>query len=329
MALVELYRTTGARKYLEQAQYLVDNRGYGRVSQRPFGYFVPAYHQDHLPFRQLTRLEGHAVRAVYLNSGATDIAAEREEPELRSALDRMWASMTARQMYVHGGLGPRYENEGFGPADYELPNDRAHAETCASVANFMWNWRLLLLTAQARYADLMELELYNSVLSGVSWMAKAISTRPLSDDGHHRRESGFRPPCPGNVSRCFRSCRAISTARRTRRVGATLRQQHARLTLPDGSMVELIIGRNILVSAIKIETLTPGTYDLYLRLPGCADRMVGDGQRRSGCVCLDGWRLPALRREWHATILSRLNLPMPFALWKATPMLARIIIVSR
>jgi len=188
MALVELYRTTGARKYLEQAQYLVDNRGYGRVSQRPFGYFVPAYHQDHLPFRQLTRLEGHAVRAVYLNSGATDIAAEREEPELRSALDRMWASMTARQMYVHGGLGPRYENEGFGPADYELPNDRAHAETCASVANFMWNWRLLLLTAQARYADLMELELYNSVLSGVSLDAKSYfyQTRSATMDSTPR-----------------------------------------------------------------------------------------------------------------------------------------------
>ena len=327
MALVELYRTTGERKYLAQARYLVANRGYGRVSDRPFGHFPTSYHQDHLPFHSLTRLEGHAVRAVYLNCGATDIAAERDEPELRTALDTMWDSMSSRQMYIHGGLGPRHENEGFGPNDYELPNERAHAETCASVANAMWNWRLLLLTGQARYADMMELELYNSILSGVSLDGKGyFYQNPLSDDGHHRRQEWFSTACcPGNVSRLLSELPGYFYSTTDTGVWIHLYASNsAALTLPDNSTIELTQRTNYPWSGeIRVETKTAGLYDLYLRLPGwCkAGWTVTVNQEVVGHELTDGNYLH-IRREWRAHDVVQLNLPMPVERMESHPFVA-------
>jgi DUF1680 family protein len=147
-------------------------------------------------------LAGHAVRALYLCSGAADLVLETGEQVLMNALERLWANMVRKQMYVTGGVGARYEGEAFG-RPYELPNARAYAETCAAIANVMWNWRMLQLQGNPRYADLFEWTLYNAVLPGISLNAKEYYyVNPLKDDGESRRQEWFPCACcPPNISR--------------------------------------------------------------------------------------------------------------------------------
>ena len=195
LALVELYRETREEKYLNQAALFLDRRGYGLLGSTE-------YLLDHIPFRQMEKLTGHAVRALYLCSGATDLLLETGEEQVRHALERLWENMISQQMYITGGVGARHDGEAFGQP-YELPNSRAYAETCAAIANVMWNWRMLNLNANPRYADLVEWALYNAVLPGISLDGKQyFYTNPLADDGFHRRENWFDCACcPPNVAR--------------------------------------------------------------------------------------------------------------------------------
>ena len=199
MALVELYRTTRTEAYLSLAELFLDERGRGLAGG-------DTHHIDHKPFRELTEIVGHAVRSLYLNCGATDIYMETGDREIWNALLRLWHNMTERRMYVTGGVGARYSGESFGE-DYELPNRRAYAETCAAIANVMWNWRMLLATGDARFADVMELALYNGVLSGISLDGKRyFYVNPLADRGFHRRQMWFPCACcPTNIIRIIAS----------------------------------------------------------------------------------------------------------------------------
>jgi len=199
MALVELYRLTGKRKYLELSKFFLDNRGKGLIGGSP-------YHIDHKPFRELDEIVGHAVRSVYLNCGAADLYMEIGDEKLLETLFRLWHSMTERKMYITGGVGSRYVGEAFGK-DYELPNVTAYAETCAAIANVMWNWRMLLITGEARFADVMELALYNGALVGISLNGEEyFYVNPLADRGTHRRQRWFRCACcPPNIARLLAS----------------------------------------------------------------------------------------------------------------------------
>ena len=205
MALVELFRVTGEKRYLKGAQYFIDARGHGLLG-RPYGQHEPSYSQDHAPLRDQSEVVGHAVRALYLYSGAADVYAETGEPNLLQALDRLWQNMTTRRMYVSGGLGSRYEGEAFGK-DFELPNERAYTETCAAIGSVMWNWRMLGLRGEARHADLIEHTLYNAVLPGLSLDGQNyFYQNPLADDGTHRRQPWFGCACcPPNVARLLAS----------------------------------------------------------------------------------------------------------------------------
>jgi DUF1680 family protein len=315
MALVELYRATGERRYLDQAQYFIDARGYKRLNNRPFGHQSPVYHQDHLPFRELTRLEGHAVRAVYLNCGAADVLAETGEGALREALERMWESMTARQMYINGGLGARYENEGFG-RDYELPNTRAHAETCASVASVMWNWRMLMIEPQASYADVMEHALFNTVMAGISLDGGGyFYQNPLSDDGTHRRQRWFSVACcPGNVARVLAQLPGYLYSVSDEGVWAHLyAASSAELPLPDGRIIRLRQRTDYPWSGdITFTTQTAGTYSLFLRLPGwvLGDVSLAVNDQPKALEMTAGGYI-AVRRDWQPGDTVRLSLPMP------------------
>jgi DUF1680 family protein len=163
-ALVELFRETGNRSYLELARYFVDARGHGLMA----GYGEePTYFCDRVPVRDQTSVEGHAVRAVYLGAGATDVAVELRDTELLGALTRQFADMIATKAYVTGGLGSRWDRESFGEK-YELPPDRAYAETCAAVGGVHWAWRMLLATGDPFYADVAERILHNGFAAGVS-----------------------------------------------------------------------------------------------------------------------------------------------------------------
>ncbi|MDN5346048.1 MAG: uncharacterized protein PWQ73_545, partial [Petrotoga sp.] len=141
MALVELYRETKNQKYLNLAKYFLEERGNGYAST--YRFFNPEYYIDHKPFKELDEMTGHAVRMLYLCTGATDIYLETGDEEIFSTIERLWENLVTKKMYITGGAGSRYEGESFGE-DYELPNRRAYTETCAAIASYMWNYRMFL-----------------------------------------------------------------------------------------------------------------------------------------------------------------------------------------
>jgi uncharacterized protein len=211
-ALVELFRACGDRAYLELAAQFIEQRGRRIFGADPRGH---GYFQDEVPVRAATSIVGHAVRALYLEAGITDVAIETgDTPLLDSSLVR-WQDMVASKLYITGGVGSRHKSEGFGDP-YELPPDRAYCETCAAIASIHWNWRLLLATGESRFADLLERTLYNGFaastgLDGTSF----FYSNPLQVRAEHQasdeEESGQRLPwyacacCPPNVMRLVAS----------------------------------------------------------------------------------------------------------------------------
>jgi len=162
MALVEMFRVTGERNYLDLAKFFIDQRGQRTMSG--MGSYGPEYHQDHLPVRQATEAVGHAVRQLYLASGVTDLYLETGENALFDAMLHLSDDICSTKLYITGGVGSRFDGESFGDP-YELPTDQCYCEGCASIASLMWNWRMLLATGESRFADQMEQALYNNVLS--------------------------------------------------------------------------------------------------------------------------------------------------------------------
>jgi len=203
MALVELYRTTGQTKYLEFTRYLFSGIEKDRLKLKDADM---RYMFSGKPFTSHTEFEGHAVRALYAASGATDYFTEAGDPAFKRTLDLLWTDLTTRKMYITGGVGSRSGGESFGDA-YELPSEQAYAETCASVANVMWNFRLLMLTGDARYADVLERTLYNGANSGMSLSGNLYCYRnPLASSGEKLRNPWYDTTCcPPNIERLFES----------------------------------------------------------------------------------------------------------------------------
>jgi DUF1680 family protein len=208
VGLAKLYRVTGNRKYLDIAKFFIDERGKPHPDMQdyppgPFAmYNERAYKQDQAPFVDQTRAVGHAVRAVYLYMGAADVAALSGAPGYQAALDRLWDDVTARRMYVTGGIGARGTTESFGE-DYELPNQRAYTETCAAVGNVLWGHRMFLLHGDGKYLDVLEQVLYNGFLSGVSLSGdRFFYQNPLESTGRTQRSEYFDVACcPANLAR--------------------------------------------------------------------------------------------------------------------------------
>ncbi len=183
MALVRLYEVTGEEKYLNLGKYFVDQRGV-----RPYYYDLEhpecvekgkeaelrhTYNQAHLPVRDQEEAVGHAVRAVYLYAGMADVARLTEDASLLEACERLWKSITEKKMYITGGIGATHVGEAFS-FDYDLPNDTAYAETCASIGLVFFARRMLEIKADSRYADVMERALYNGILSGMALDGKSF-----------------------------------------------------------------------------------------------------------------------------------------------------------
>jgi DUF1680 family protein len=204
MSLIELYRTTGNKRYLDLAGYILHGDSREPLTQRQIVYMFCG-----IPFTSRTKLEGHAVRAMYACCGATDYYLETGDPAYWKTLNVLWDDLSGHQLYVTGGVGARSDGEAFGNA-YELPNERAYGESCAAIGNMMWNWRMLSASGDAKFTDVMERALYNGINSGMSLDGKMYCYRnPLAFDpatGDKIRNPWYDTTCcPPNLERTFAS----------------------------------------------------------------------------------------------------------------------------
>lgn len=218
-ALAELGRALSEPRYLELARIFIERRGHGTLKTTLFQ--SSEYFLDDIPVRDANVLRGHAVRAEYLAAGAVDVATEFGDTELLEAVKRQWTNTLAARTYLTGGVGSHHQNEEFG-SDFELPADRAYAETCAAIGSVMLSWRLLLATGEAKYSDLIERTLLNAVLVSPREDGKAfyytntlhqrtLGSEPVEDELSERAEASLRAPwfevscCPTNVARTLAS----------------------------------------------------------------------------------------------------------------------------
>ena len=204
LALVKLYQTTGEKKYLEFADWLLDQRGhgygsYGKLIDRPWN---PIYYQDEVPVREMTDISGHAVRSMYLYCGMADVASYTGDQGYIDALNRLWDDVVLRNMYITGGIGQSASNEGF-TTDYSLPNLTAYCETCASVGMVFWNWRMNQFTGDSKYVDVLERSMYNGALAGISLAGdRFFYVNPLESLGNHHRQAWYGCACcPSQICR--------------------------------------------------------------------------------------------------------------------------------
>ncbi len=325
MALIELGRTTGDSRYLDQAAYFMEARGQGLIGGR-------SYHQDHRPIAEWDRLAGHAVRALYLSAAATDWITEKDKPEIHRALNQVWQRMATRQVYVTGGMGARHSGESVG-ADYELPNTRAYAESCGGIANVMWNWRMLTLEGKPQYADMLETALYNAVLPGISldgaryFYVNPLAVNDLAPGDIAERKDWYRCACcPPNIARTLAKLRGYLTSLDQDdtlwvHLYAT---HHAEIPLRDGKTLQYLMRTHYPWSGhITMEILTPGTFAFKLRVPGWATEGQEQPEIRINGNLRPGTVTPgqyvAIRRTWAVGDSICLDLPMPVRMVAAHP----------
>ena len=322
MALVELYRLTGTSAYLDLARFFVDQRGKGIM--RGLGWMKAEYHQDRVPVRQASVVEGHAVRAMYLNAGVADLYLETGEQALLAALERQWRDMVGGKLFLTGGLGSRYEGEAFGNP-YELPADQCYCETCAAIGSVMWNWRMLLATGDGRFADLMERTLYNGVLSGLALDGEHFFyINPLLSQGGYAREPWYRVACcPPNLMRLLASLAQYFV---------TDDDTGLQIHMYNTAMLHasLASGRPLAVSMqtdypwqgqvrLVVQDTDGSTWKLRLRQPDwCSDATVAlNGQPVENPIIESGYM--ALKRTWQPGDVVELTLAMEPALIEAHP----------
>jgi len=209
IGLVKLYRVTGNAEYLKLARFFLDQRGRAEAYE-----LYGAYNQDHEPIVDQSTAVGHAVRAAYMYSGMADVAALTGAEGYVEAIDRIWSDVVSSKLYITGGIGAEHEGEAMGD-QFHLPNRTAYAETCAAIANAMWNYRLFRLHGDARYIDVIERTAYNAILSSVALSGdQFFYVNPLASDGKFAfnadSSTGRRPwfrcsCCPPNVARFLAS----------------------------------------------------------------------------------------------------------------------------
>ncbi|MFP3300858.1 MAG: glycoside hydrolase family 127 protein [Caldivirga sp.] len=318
MALIELYRESGDVRYLNEAVFQVNTRGRGTL--RGFGMpnawdFDDEYFIDHKPIKELNEVPiAHAVRFLYLMSGTTDVFMETGDKGLWDALNRLWVDLTETRMYITGGVGSRHEGESIGER-YELPNDRAYSETCAAVANIMWNYRMLLATGEAKYADVMELALYNAALAGVSLDGREFFyVNPLASRGYHRRMPWFEVACcPPNIARLLASLPGYIYSLSSDGLWVHLYVSSSVRARLGNNVVELIVKTSYPWDGEVNMVVNPSHSDeftLYLRIPGWsrgAKLMINGGDYEHE---LTPSTYVGVRRSWSYGDEVTLRIPM-------------------
>jgi DUF1680 family protein len=325
---------TNDKKHLDLAAYFINERG-----RRPHYFDMEAsargddpknfwaktyeYNQSHKPVREQEKVVGHAVRAMYMYAAMADLAAEFGDDALKCACERLWRDVTSKRMYVTGGLGPSAANEGF-TQDYDLPNDTAYAETCASVALIFWAKRMLNLDLDGAYADIMEQALYNGALSGLSVHGtRYFYQNPLESDGSHTRWDWHPCPCcTMNVSRLVASIGGYFYS-----IGPDVAAVH----LYGGNTAHFTIhGTRVVLRqvtgypwdgnvSIELDPAEPTDFALKLRIPGWA---------RSAAIAVNGRSIEKktpergyveIRRKWRQGDVVVLDFPMPAERVYASP----------
>lgn len=334
LALIKLYAVTRDRRHLELASYFIDERGHlphyfdieaVARGEDPKHFFQRTYeyNQSHKPVREQDKVVGHAVRAMYMYSAMADLAAELGDDSLKRACEALWKDVTGKRMYVTAGLGPAAANEGF-TVDYDLPNDTAYAETCASVALIFWAQRMLNLELDGAYADIMELALYNGALSGLAWNGtQYFYQNPLESDGSHTRWDWHPCPCcTMNVSRLVASIGGYFYSTGDDTLAVHLYGGNTANVSVGGSEVRIRQDADYPWSgrvAIAIDPKSPARFTLKLRIPAWA---------RTATIAVNGESVDAtrqergyvaIRREWKAGDRVDLDLPMPVERIYANP----------
>jgi DUF1680 family protein len=284
-----------------------------------------------VPVKQQTRITGHAVRAMYLYTGAADVAAAKNDSGYMNTMKQVWEDVVYRNMYITGGIGSSGRNEGFGDP-YDLPNLQAYCETCASVGMVLWNQRMNLLTGDSKYADILERSLYNGALDGLSLKGdRFFYGNPLASEGEDARSEWFGTACcPSNIARLVESVANYIYARSNDAVWINL-------FIGSTGSVE-VKNKKIQIKQVtnypwdgKVEiSVSPeqkSEFDLYIRIPGWAGSqpVAGDtysyldGSSEPVSLSLNGkpadYRMvkgyAVIRKSWKKGDIILVNLPMP------------------
>lgn len=318
MALIELYRTTGKRQYVELAGYILHGDDRWTIEPQRIVYMFCG-----IPFTERTKLEGHAVRAMYACCGATDYYLETGDPAYWKTLNVLWEDLTRRQMYVTGGVGARSAGESFGDA-YELPNAQAYGESCAAIGNMMWNWRMLHASGDAKFADVIERALYNGINSGMSLDGTTYCYRnplafdPAAFDGF-RGSPNIRNPwydvtcCPPNLERTFSSLPGYFYS--TSKDGLYVHFYDNSVLdwhLEDGSPIKVQQRTNYPWEGtvkLTVSPAAPKEFTLFARIPGWATGATVAVNGRPEAGIKPGQYVP-IKRTWKPGDVVTLEFPL-------------------
>ncbi len=317
LALVKLGRETGNPRYLALAERFIRTRGshfFATEHGTPEAQYDGTYWIDDVPITQHREIKGHAVRAAYLMSGSTDIARLNGDAALTQMVDRVWKNATTKRIFITGGIGPSGSNEGF-TTDYDLPNQTAYQESCASIAMAQWGWRMGLLHADARYFDTVETSLMNATLAGVSLDGNRFNyTNPLASAGNHHRSEWFGTACcPPNLLRTIASIGGYAYAERGRDLFVNLYLPgHVDLHAATEPVRLTVAGDYPWDGHLKIgvDPKRPKPFAVRLRIPGWARSFTVSLNGKSTVTKLENGYL-VLDRRWSAGDKIDLNLPMP------------------
>ena len=316
LALIKLYQETEEESYLKLARFLLEERGHGHgKGGRWDKEDDKSYYQDELPISEMEKVSGHAVRAMYLYSGIADVAAITGDTEYRSILEKLWGNVALGNMYITGGIGPSKYNEGF-TEDYDLPNETAYCETCASVGMVYWNHRMNLISGDSKYADILERALYNGVLSGVSLQGdRFFYDNPMESDGtSHRQEWYDCSCCPTQISRFIPSIGNYMYAVSNQRIWVNLyAESTADINLKNSSIkIEQVTdypwdGR----VSIRVLTTVKEDFELLLRIPGwCKSSFASINNQPLESLEFENGYLK-IKHNWGSSDEIILNLDMP------------------